>query len=142
VTVNNLTPAEKRANYRHGPVLKSRDYDSSTADLVKPRMTEEITEARLMDPNETNVIQYGDVVRRCVMRDWYMHLSEQGGVSGNQAVGCDSIVISQPRGKREVSQVFIYKATSRQGALALVDSFHNHQAVRTWRSNKHDPKIK
>jgi 2OG-Fe(II) oxygenase superfamily len=140
VTVNNLTPAEKRAKYFHGPVLKSRDYSSD--DRVKPRIMEDITELRINDPDETNVIQYGDIVRRNVMIDWDAHSSVQGGVSGNQNFGCDSIVLSQPRGKRESSQAFVYRAKSKQGALALVASFHNQHAVRTWRSNRHDSTIK
>jgi hypothetical protein len=135
--ISNLTPEEKTIPYSHGPVLKPREYRAN----MTPRMAEALTMMRWTDPNETNLFQYADVVERNLMIDWRGHSSEQGGVSGNKLFGCDSIVLSQKRDRHEVSQAFIYKATSRQGAMALVESFHSQHAVRVWRSNSHDPTI-
>lgn len=138
VVISDLTPEEKIAPYLHGPILKVRDYPAS----VIPRRMEDITRMRCEDPRETNVIQYGDVVRRNVMWDWHGHCNEQGGVSGSKLFGCDSIVMSQPRRDGEVIQAFLYKAKSRQRAMALVESFYRQHAVRTWRSSDHDSTIR
>jgi hypothetical protein len=69
------------------------------------------------------------------------HLNFQGGVSGNQLVGCDSIVVSGlgPDGLGcDKYTELMYAARCNQQALALVTSYNKSLPVWVFRSKKYE----
>jgi SAD/SRA domain len=65
------------------------------------------------------------------------------GVSGNQKVGCNAIVVSGKKHQEHSEDSFVglaYAATSREGALAMKRSWEKGYPIRVFRSSTYESK--
>ena len=83
-------------------------------------------------------LQEGLTYTRVQLNDMYAHRSQQRGISGNQLVGCDAIIVSGLRhdglGKDQLFRLD-YGASSKEGALSVLKSYTEEIPIRVFRSS-------
>jgi len=85
-----------------------------------------------------STLQEGSTYSRIEINNLHAHRSQQRGISGNQDVGCDAIIVSGLRqdgmGNDRLFRLE-YAATSKQGALSILKSFTKNLLIRVFRSS-------
>ena len=85
-----------------------------------------------------STIQEGSTYSRIEINNLHAHLNQRRGISGNQDVGCDAIIVSGLRqdgmGNDRLFRLE-YAATSEQGALSILKSCIKDLPIRVFRSS-------
>jgi len=96
---------------------------------------------RIPVPHKIGSIQglhEGLTYTRVQLNDMYAHRSQQRGISGNQLVGCDAIIVSGLRhdglGNDQLFRLD-YAASSKEGALSVLKSYIEEIPIRVFRSS-------
>lgn len=91
-------------------------------------------------------IEYGGVYRRRDLHDSGAFLGQQRNVSGNEKVGCDSLIISgllpdTDTWEWDHHSHLMYAASRASGAASLLTSYRENKLVRVFRASSTDPTI-
>jgi alkylated DNA repair dioxygenase AlkB len=83
-------------------------------------------------------MQEGTMYTRRQLYDMEAHLGQQRGISGNQKVGCDAIIVSGKWPGCDKFKTLLYTANSKVGARAIVRSHHQKFPIRVFRSDTYE----
>ena len=124
--------------FRNGTkVLYEHDSGSPCLDL-KPLEDWELTFGNIDGLVEGNIYSRGQ------LKNLGAHRGQQRGVSGNQVMGCDAIILGKkdrgPKEKDNLATLTYSAASPQQGSLSLWKSLENDLPVRVFRSTDYEHK--